>query len=182
MCSESSCRNVSVEGWPDHTVELKRLGQNNTNMNHGHGDKSAKTVDNLQSINVPVQEKMLLDVRNFELKKCSWLIQGEDKVRISVGDIDETADQNLKEQDSQPSAGRIQVIETNFDKPRKSSFRAKKGLGRWVKLLCYYATGKCFKTNWTFWIDLECYHYSFQMRTTVYWSYLIFCFVSSIDV
>ena len=66
MCSESSCRKVSVEGWPDHTVELKRLGQNNTNMNHGHGDKSAKTVDNLQSIDVPAQEKMLLDVRNFE--------------------------------------------------------------------------------------------------------------------
>ena len=38
-------------------------------MNHGHGDKSPKTVDNLQSIDVPAQEKMLLDVRNFELKK-----------------------------------------------------------------------------------------------------------------
>ena len=45
-------------------------------MNHGHGDKSAKTVDNLQSINVPVQEKMLLDVRNFELQKMLLINSG----------------------------------------------------------------------------------------------------------
>ena len=86
MCSESSCRKVSVEGWPDHTVEFKRLGQNNTNMNHGHGEKSEKTVENLQSMDAPAQEKMLLDVRKLELKNiCRWYSsRPESKKKCSV--------------------------------------------------------------------------------------------------
>ena len=45
--------------------------------------------------------------------------------------MDEEADEKEEpEEDVQLSASRIRVIETSFDKPRKSSFRVKKGLSR----------------------------------------------------
>ena len=55
--------------------------------------------------------------------------ENEDEYTAENGD-EYTAENEEPEEDCQVSATRITVIETTFDKPRKSSFRAKNGIRR----------------------------------------------------
>ena len=63
-----------------------------------------------------------------------YLVQGQGRegtISLSVEEVDEYAEENEEpEEDCQVSASKISVIETNFDTPRKSSFRVKKGMRR----------------------------------------------------
>ena len=63
-----------------------------------------------------------------------YLVQGQGKegtISLSVEEVDEYAEENEEpEEDCQASASKIKVVETNFDTPRKSSFRVKKGMRR----------------------------------------------------
>ena len=45
-------------------------------MNLGDGEKSAKMVDNLKSIDIPAEENKLKDVRNLILIKCYLINSG----------------------------------------------------------------------------------------------------------
>ena len=56
----------------------------------------------------------------------------EGTISLSVEEVDEYDEENEQpEQDCQAEASKIRVVETSFDKPRKSSFRVKKEMRRY---------------------------------------------------
>merc|ERR1711892_948835 len=79
--------------------------------------KNEKTVKN------PVEQKMVSDVKTDRgMSVTTVSAEGLGEPKKPCGETEDT------EEDCTLSASRIQIIETNFDQPRKSSFRASEKL------------------------------------------------------
>merc|ERR1711892_1644310 len=83
-----------------------------SNMNHSEA-QTDKTKKNEKTVKNPAEQKMVSNDR------------GRSGTTVSAEGLGETED---TEEDCTLSASRIQIIETNFDQPRKSSFRAREKL------------------------------------------------------
>merc|ERR1719500_1749954 len=100
------------------------LNSSNDDITSDDEHSKSKRKDTPTYTHIPARRKMLF--------------QGQGKegtISLSVEEVDEYAEENEQpEQDCQAEASKIRVVETSFDKPRKSSFRVKKGMRREVSV------------------------------------------------
>merc|ERR1711892_71983 len=90
-----------------------------SNMNHSEA-QTDKTKKNVKTVKNPAEQKMVSNDRG----RSGITVSAEGLVEPEKpgGETEDT------EEDCTLSANRIQIIETNFDQPRKSSFRASEKL------------------------------------------------------